>query len=334
MRGANAPKQSEAEPKDQINELARPGEDDDGEDGYGEDCEFHIYDSKRDIRGESILLRVGTKSNFKFEEDRSRRACLVLTRYYSSHRHGSKPYATCLKIQSKYIIKALNDVISSYPGENFYGTTVTIDEPPKCLFHYRHELKAYAEEANDSKMKDHVSLCLKYMEKTMQKEIRVMEEGQGLADPLTLQLDQRNLWTVFKPGCLMFERCDDVDIVSKLQEFVMREDEYDNFLGWGAWTERVVYNGDKFGHVEDLKRIRSFDGRQAVRDLPIFPLRFHPEAGRIQREAELRGRKYLTYCGIHHCLYNGLARYEGSSPWGHPKIHVRSSGTLQNQNVC
>lgn len=313
--------QAEAELKDQINDVAQVPKDEDGE-----DCELHIYESRYDTRGEEVLLRVGTKSKISLEKNRSPRAGLVLTRHYFRFRKG---FHTTLKVQSKHIIKALKDVIGSYPGENFFASTVYLSTPPKCLFHYQKELLAYADACGDTKVRDHVSLCLKYMEKTMPEEIRLLEEG--LADPSAFQVNQDNLWVIFKPGCLIYQKQDGMELVSKLQNICRDEDDEDQLLGWEVWVERVVYNGEDFGHIEDLGWINKFDGRKAVRDLEVLPLFYHPEVDRIKRMVEQRGRKYLSFCGIHHCLYNGLALFsDSSSLYGSnsAKIHVSSSGTL------
>lgn len=275
------------------------------------------------------MLRVGTKSQLNLDTNRSHRACLVPIHYSRDKRW----YYSTLKGQSKHIIKALEDVIGSYFGENFHTTTVNISLPPKCLFHYRKELRAYADASDDIKVKDHVSLCLKYVEKTMPEEITLLEEG--LKDPFALQLGMNNLWTVFKPGCLIYEKYDGIEIVSKLQCILADYDDEDELVGWNVYTERVLYNGEEFGRVEKRRWIGKFDGRKAVKHFNVFPLLFHPEAERIQRLAEQRGRKYLSFCGVHSCLYNGLAQFRDSSSStlyssGVSKVHDSPPSTSRN----
>lgn len=307
---------NEAYLQDPLTEVAR---DRAQKDDYGEDCEFHIYESRHDTRGEQVLLRVGTKNTISLEEDRSRRACLVLTRYYArGSANANKPYSTSLKIQSKHIRKALKDVIGSYPGENFHEATVYIKEPLTCLFHYSEELRQYALEADDTKVQDHVFLCLRYMEKTMQEEFKLFDES--LKDPFNLQLDQDHLWIIFKPGCLVYERREGLDIVFKLQKIVADVDHIEGFLGWDLWVEQIHYNGEEFGHISTWKWIPKFEGRKAVMHLDFFPLHLHPDAHHIMKSVEQRGRKYLSYCGVHHCLYNGLAKFE----FNLVKTHVSS----------
>lgn len=138
----------------------------------------------------------------------------------------------------------------------------------------------------------------------MNDQTRLFEEGP--ANPFDLQLHHDNLWIVFRPGCLIYERRESVDIMFKLEAFEADLDE-DGFLIWRASTEQVLYNDEAVGRIRHCKSINKFDRRKAVRHLPIFPLHLHPEVDRIQREVEHRGRKYLSLCGVHHCFYNGLA---------------------------
>ena len=134
----------------------------------GEECELHIYESRRDTRGERVNLRAGTKSKLKSDERRSRQACLVLTRSY----RGTELLSTDLEIQSRYIIKALKETIGTYPGLDLRGRYVTVAEPPKCLFHYRDELRRYAENSNNEKMKAHLDLLSQYVQKALHREIK------------------------------------------------------------------------------------------------------------------------------------------------------------------
>lgn len=102
------------------------------------------------------MLRVGTKSHIDIEKDRSHRSCLVLTHYYTCR--GKEPHLETLKIQSKHIIEALKDVIGSYTGQNFHETTVYISAPLKCFFHYRKELRAYAEKSDNIREGSYISV--------------------------------------------------------------------------------------------------------------------------------------------------------------------------------
>ena len=95
-------------------------------DSDGEECELHVYESRRDTRGEEVYLRAGTKSEYVPPKRRSHRACLVLIRYYSSPGHIS---FTQLEIQSRHSIGALREVIRTYPGVNFNSKYVPWTSP-------------------------------------------------------------------------------------------------------------------------------------------------------------------------------------------------------------
>ena len=72
----------------------------------GEDCELHVYERRRDIRGEERYLRAGTNFEFEPPKRRSHKACLLLTRYF----YSSGDRFIELVVQSRHIIKALREV--------------------------------------------------------------------------------------------------------------------------------------------------------------------------------------------------------------------------------
>ncbi|KAK4221593.1 hypothetical protein QBC38DRAFT_549886 [Podospora fimiseda] len=54
--------------------------------GEGEDCELHVLETRVDSRGETITLRVGTRSDIQGQRDKEFRAALVLERHYLGER--------------------------------------------------------------------------------------------------------------------------------------------------------------------------------------------------------------------------------------------------------
>lgn len=171
-------------------------------DSNGEECELDVYETRLNTRGEFVCLRAGTEVDFKPLKRRSHRACLVLDRNYNTNGEHS---CTKLEIQSRHIINALREVIVTYPGVNFTSKSVTIHEPPRCLFHYRNELREYAESSNSEKLKSHMQLCLQYIEKTLHYEIKLLKSIK-INHLRALELEHRHLWVIFKPGCLIYQK--------------------------------------------------------------------------------------------------------------------------------
>lgn len=314
-RAAQEPQEEEQKQPIQEEQLAavlvkeeEPGSD-------GEECEIHVYESKYDTRGEEVTLRAGTKSEIKPPKPKSHRACLVLTRQYN--RRAEVLY-TELEIQSRHLIKALRKVIGTYHGVDFTARTVSIVEPPRCLFHYQDELHRYAQESNNEQEKSHIQLCLQYMEKTLHREIKISKSSDSP------ELEHRDLWMAFKPGCLVYEKTNDIERVSRLRSIYEEEDDDDELVLWTLSTERIQYSGKDVGPTYHSIEIKRYTGCKSICELHIVPLHLHPEEERIRCDLLKRGRKYLSLWGIHHRSYDGAAhtfQVSGSAHW-HEDVHV------------
>ena len=268
----------------------------------GEDSELHVYETRLDTRGEEVCLRAGTKTKFTPPKRKSHRACLVLNRYFDQ---DGKVYSTQLEIQSQHIIKALRKVIGTYQGVGFTGKVITIDGAPECLFHFQDELRQHAEASDNDQLKSHMQLCLEYMEKTLHREIKISKSFMSNAS-VSPELEYRYLWMVFKPGCLVYEKKNEIERLSRLRDVVAEGDR------WSLSTERINYSRCDIGLEHHNIIIDRHDGCKPLCELTAFPLHFHPDQERIRNVLLERGRKFLAHCGIHHRFYDGAALMCGS----------------------
>ena len=234
---------------------------------------------------------------------KSRRACLVLSRYF--HRGGDFLF-TELEIQSRHIVKALREVIGDYDGVDFSGKFVIIQEPSRCIFHYQDELRQHAEASGNDQLKSHMQLCLEYMEKTLHQEIKIFKAF--MSNTPVSELEHRHLWMVFKPGCLVYMKKDGTERLLRLRSIVGAE--VDDSTEIGSWTlccECIGYCGSAVGLIRDSSEIQEYDGCKQLCELKAVPLHFHPEKERIRHDLLERGQKFLAHCGIHYRFYDGAA---------------------------
>lgn len=263
----------------------------------GEDCELHVYEKKFDTRGEQTTLRAGTKVDIPLPKPKSHRACLVLNRHYG---YNGEARHTKLEIQSRHVIKALREVIGTYPGVDFATKSVSITEPPRCLYHYQDEIRRYAEASNDKQEKSHIQLCLQYMEKSLNREIKISKSSNSP------ELEYRDLWMVFKPGCLIYEDMGDFELLSRLQS-MYDEGHNEEPKSWALSTEAIGYRGKEVGVRLKHICIKQYSGCKPICELAAIPLHLHPEEERIRFDLLKRGRKYLSLGGTHHCYYDNVA---------------------------
>jgi hypothetical protein len=269
----------------------------------GANCEIHMYERRYNSRGEAILLQSGTRSEFAWATERSIEAALILTRYYSIRKDLE---TTVLKIKSPYIRAALKAVIRSYPGVNINSSgPILIPDDPMCLFHYRDELHTYASKIRNKKAKEHIMFLLQYMTKVLEREITSYEELMQNED-VPPGLEFRNLWMAFKPGILLYYKMNGVGQLCRLRSITkvrpFQQPEY-----WTLMSEVLGYDGKNLRFVQSNAKITNYDGYRPLAEFERFPLQYH-EHGEGIRTAHLeRGKKYITFLGIHHLIYEGPA---------------------------
>lgn len=276
--------------------------------GQGEACVLHTYDSRTDSRGESLLLRTGSKSEIQPEKERSHEAALILTRRFTA---SQKLQGTELEVKSRHIKAALRKVVRSYPGININGDgRVIIFNEPQCLFHYREELQAYAEASQNPQVKSHITFCLQYMARALRREIVAYDHFMK-NETHAPGLEHENLWMAFKPGALIFREVPREQSIALERLRAVSRVKGDNYPDyWRLDVERIECDGQNFRHAEFPLFISHYDGYKPFTELRCFPLQYHSEQERIKQELGIRGRKYVSLFGVHYCLYEGVAQFE------------------------
>ncbi|KAK4497851.1 hypothetical protein PRZ48_010506 [Zasmidium cellare] len=299
----------------------------------GELCEFHSYDAFRDKRGETTILQSGHRGQMLFETQRSHDVALVLTRYYDEERTLED---TELEIKSPYIKAALRKVVRRYPGMNISGSrNIVISGEPRCLFHYRNELRDHAIRSTDGNVVEHMSMCLTYMTRRLQKEILAFNTLMKVG-PEKAGIDSEYLWMAFRPGILVYSNQGGVERIYKLvdiQIFRGRRPLRNAVFrgGWHLDVLRIESDGNAIGHVRDSLHIKPYDGYKPLRELECYPLQYHPDPARVKRDLIARANKYLSLLGIHFRMYRGPKKLS-SKPWrrNEPELDVSAASPEVN----
>jgi hypothetical protein len=280
-------------------------------------CELHTYDARYNSKGEPVYLRTGSKSEgeFEVEKEKSMEAALVLTRYYSGQNLKS-PSNTKLEVKSPHIQSALRNVIGKYPGVNIDTAERTfLSEQPRCLFHYREELRSYAMALESSEAREHILFSLRYMERYLQNEISTFNGMMNNKDR-AIGLEFSNLWMAFRPGALLYLKIGDAEEIAQLKSMHMVNSK-DTRRYWDLQLEGLIFNGKDLGRVKFPRKIEEYDGYKPLSDLITFPLQYHSEQERIRKELVERGKKYVALIGSHYRMYEGPAIF-------FPKERMRS----------
>ncbi|KAF2817426.1 P-loop containing nucleoside triphosphate hydrolase protein [Mytilinidion resinicola] len=257
-----------------------------------------MYEARYNSANHRIILEAGTKrSTFTFKE-RNHESALILTRYYDSHKELEY---TEMEVHSPYIQEALRTVIKKYPGLTFDNAKIVIRDEPRCIFHYRNEIRDYGMGLVNQTAVQHLVFFLNYMYDSLTREISAyyaFMESPTCAPGIEHDL----LWMAFKPGELIYHMKDGIHIVMKFTS--MRRTHPSR---WLLNAEAITYNGDVFGYTEHFLSVPWYDGYEPLEELSVFPLRHHSNKEEIQEALVARGRKYVNLRNTCQRYYSGIA---------------------------
>ena len=89
----------------------------------------------------------------------------------------------------------------------------------------------------------------------------------------------------------------------------------------------VDFQGDRFGKASYEYKIHVFSGIKYIRDLPIFPLKYHPDAKALESRFLKRGKKFESLGGQRFRIHRGLVRKK--SGFGHNSFDQGSSSSTE-----
>ncbi|KAK1750508.1 AAA family ATPase [Echria macrotheca] len=207
---------------------------------------------------------------------------------------------TSLQINSKLLKDLLADIIGYYPGQSFATSDVSIDFPAQCLYHYRPELLAALDEQEEgSECAEHLRILLDFIDEHFVDEIK---EGTNLRDKGLISYE--HLWTIFKPGSLVYGVRQGQPRVYKLDSYYI---ECGQCPGLRLSVHHTDYDGDNFGTRSASLKIPQFTGAAPIAALPALPLSMHPDPESIKRALTARGRRWEALAGQNFRQYKGVA---------------------------
>ncbi|KAH7125101.1 P-loop containing nucleoside triphosphate hydrolase protein [Dendryphion nanum] len=275
-----------ATPQTFVNARDEPNADDATR---GQNLEIKFFEARYNSINTRIILSADARSV----------TALLLTRFYG--RNKELEY-TEMEVKSPYIRAALRAVIKKYPGLTFDAGRVLIRNEPRCVFHYREELRDYGMRLEDEIAAKHLIFFLNYMYNSFSREIS--SYYTFIESPaITPGIEHEFLWMPFKPGCLLFYTEQGIQKLSRLCSMV-----WNKHRGWGIEMEKLAYNGEEFGPVKMTVFIRWYDGYRPLQELNVYPLQFHPRQEEIYQSLIQRGRKYVALREISHRSYAGLIK--------------------------
>ncbi|KAL6887093.1 P-loop containing nucleoside triphosphate hydrolase protein [Trichoderma evansii] len=274
--------------------------------GAGIDLELKQFNSMYNSEGDKVILEAGSMKNLTSENRRSSSAALTLTNHCNE---DQSPGHKELVIRSPYIKAALKAVIPAYRNIKTDLKHIVIIGQPRCLFHYRDELRAYCANLQDETAVKHVIFLMKYMCKEFATQISLYRDNM-IVDRGTESLDHQCLWMAFRPGDLIYvsAKGHEDERIYRLISMEYKEGFLSTFsFAWSIKALCIVSDGKKFGEHQVDFMIDQFNGIRQLHELPVFPLKYHPEAARIHTQLLNRGKKFCGLYSSHYRRYSGVA---------------------------
>ncbi|KAJ0296797.1 hypothetical protein COL516b_011348 [Colletotrichum fioriniae] len=224
---------------------------------------------------------------------------IQITRQYD----GQNKYIcrTSLEVNSPGLKNILGDVIGSkYPGQSYLTSNITVDFPPRSLYHYRQELADTAvDHEPGSDEARHLPLLLSFIDEEFHDAIT---DGANLLEQGLMSYE--HLWTIFRPGCLVY-----ATRMSQARVYKLNSYQYTcgQCPGLQLSVEFVDFDGDDFGTRYDSLLIPAFSGTTEIASLNALPLVHHPDPSAVSRLLTERGRRWEALAGQNFRQYKGVA---------------------------
>ncbi|KAK8241968.1 P-loop containing nucleoside triphosphate hydrolase protein [Phyllosticta capitalensis] len=138
--------------------------------------------------------------------------------------------------------------------------------------------------------------------------------------PSSIRFDY--LWTIFTPDSLLVGK----DALGSRTIWRVRSGNQlktEKGYAFAITTEHVEWNGERMDMVKRVVKIDQFFGTIALEDLPVMPLRYHPQALLIVEKILERSDKKMVFCEKGHQFrdHNGLCLTAGFSRADEPVLH-------------
>ena len=197
------------------------------------------------------------------------------------------------------MFKYYSGVIPSYSSISTSSEHVELIAPFKPYLTERLEVALRKEQ--DPETKQHLSLLCNVLQGKSSNTEKIKENaaiGMVFFEDLPLML---------KPGTILFTMIEGQPQLVRLREWYHGTDAKDRrFMHLGCTY--VDWRGTRFGR-DDVRTdlfLYEFEGPKRIKDLPLFPLIFHPFRFEVENMLISRGKIFEAHKGYHYCAYTGI----------------------------
>ena len=282
----------------------------------GRKCEIRALEQRISKKGE---VEVVVRSDYQISDvDPDTAYCLVVKRVFKKDGTLNK---VLLTINSPQLLATLKRICGDYHSHPCtFDLPVQMQGPFTDLYHYWDELEEYHMNTEDDVTRMHLSLLISFMRHEMGHERAEVSDmvSKGVITFL-------KLWTLFKPGEVMFTSERGHPWLLKLEKTAYEESSKTG-RRFEVHCTHTVQDGARLAQYR--KKIDIFEKQTLAGDtpcpinaLPVHPFRFVPDAC-VQSELEQRGEECEQILGVLNVYHDGMAEYQRTPPsdFFHPQM--------------
>ncbi|CAK7237270.1 hypothetical protein SCUCBS95973_009905 [Sporothrix curviconia] len=206
-------------------------------------------------------------------------------------------------IQSPLLKNVLRTVLADYPGVTTGLRRLIFSAPFQPFVHRWTALEAALadDKKYDEATRNHVQLLRDLLHAELKDTIRAVEDYKA-----NRVVSYEHAWTIFHPDCIVVTSRYGQPVANRLKLGQYMEHPR---LGscFELTTDRLEYDGHKFGYETAHIYIFPFAGTVPIDSLDVFPLSYHANPDAVRASLLDRGKRYAALAGWHYVSYKSTA---------------------------
>ena len=260
-----------------------------------------FYPNERDDRTGRYIVTDKGPGNLTEPEETEASARYALVIHYVRCYDGRKNLSiSSIVVQSPLLKVVLSWVLEDYPCMALQLGRPEFVSPFRPFVHRWQRLIKALEWEQHPETKAHIQ----FLHDALKSELELtLEARDDFCDHNTITFDA--LWMIFSPGDIVLGTSDErqfaARFVDSMTQFGRHKDVY------RVECEMIHSNGQSSGWLQCCIDIPQFAGLRRINDLPVYPLKFHPNVDKITQKLVDNGKVYERVLGYHHKQYQGIA---------------------------
>ena len=253
-------------------------------------CSATQFRNDKGLNGYATVIDTpsGEEEILQPNEDWLDQFAVIVKKKRNAHASGGTE-VEALRVRSPLLKAVLAEHLAAYPdfsnGKSLFGMYFTAPFYP--LFHCWDTIVNLKEEHADPATRDHLRILHDILVKRFEQPLKRLEECR-----LTGRITYNSLWTIFKPGELIYskDKLGNEHLV-KL-EFADYGFDKDNVACFLIDGHIVCWDGKRFGRAVHREELYNLGKVTDITELSWMPLDLHPDREAIRARVLKRGKKY------------------------------------------